>query len=227
MPIRIIILFVILSLLGCSRINTQNSNSGKKNKYLENEYFKVVPSKGIFVFNDTLLIGGKLKSVVTFLNKYSLKYSLSFDEPGEITIASIDSPPPNIDGTFSDTWHQTPDEHCIDYAATIKVDSMTFRLCYSNKLGTILDKKAYTDSLKITSIKIGKPFKAKLFDNLKLGDPFEQIFEHFEKPNYCCQPGQTISKYKGNGVIFEVEDDKASADFGKIKSIEVNNISIN
>lgn len=227
MSIRIIILFLILSFCNCSLIKSQNKYLGKSNKSLENEFIKMVPFKGMVVSNDSLLIGGRLKEILSFLKKHSAKYSLLFNEPRHNTTTTIDSPPPNIDGTFDENWHHTPDEHSTDYSATLKADSLTFNLYFSSHGKTYLDKNLFIDSLKVVSLRISKPLKAGLYDSLKIGDSFEQIFNHYEKPGYCCQYGQIISRYGGSGVIFLIECDKSKIDYGKIKGIEINNLSMN
>lgn len=227
MSIRIIILFVILSFCNCSIIKSQNKYLGKANECLKNEFIKMVPFKGIVVSNDSLHIGDRLKILLKFLEKHSLKYSLLINEPRSITCSSMDSPPPIIDGTFDKNWHHTPDEYSTDYSATLKADSLTFNLYFSNHGKTYLDKNLFTDSLKVVSIRISKPFKAWLYNNLEIGDSFEQIFNHYEKPGYCCQPGQIICRYGGSGVVFYIECDKSKIDYGNIKGIEINNLSMN
>lgn len=227
MSIRIIILFLILSFCNCSIIKSQNKYLGKANKSLENEFIKMVPNKGIVVYNDSLYIGDRSKILLRFLEKHSLKYSLLINEPRSVTFSTIDSPPPNEDGTFDKNWHHTPDEYFTDYSAILKVDSLIFNLYFYHRGKEVHDKKQFTDSLKVTSIRISKPLKAGLYDNLEIGDSFEQIFNHYEKPGYCCQPGQIISRYGGSGVVFYIECDKSKIYYGKIKGIEINNLPMN
>jgi hypothetical protein len=188
----------------------------------------MIPFKGIVVYNDSLLVGERLKNVLSILEKHSLKYNLKFCEPKKLTITFMDSPPPYEDGTFPENPPHQPDKYFTDWKATLKVDSLTIVLLYNHPGHNAVNKKVATDSLIVISIKITRPMNAGLNENLKIGDSFEQIFKYYEKPDYCCQPGEIVRQYGGGGVIFKIDSNKSEIDnYGKIKEIEINSLAIN
>ncbi|MFA4853589.1 MAG: hypothetical protein WC599_13820 [Bacteroidales bacterium] len=141
--------------------------------------------------------------------------------PRQLVCTHIGSPPPGYTGEYINQ----PDEYFTEYLATFKCDSMTFYFSYHSKGQNVLDENIYMDSLKISSILIKKPLNAGLFDDLKIGAPYEEIFKYFEKPKYFNQPDIIRREYKYTGIIFTIETDKSQVNnYGKIIRIEINNL---
>lgn len=189
---------------------------------LGNSYIQLIPSHGILLDSDSILIGKTgIADLLTKLDTNSIKCKLTVDSPKQLVVASMDSPPPGYTGDYK----HRPDEYFTDYSATFQFDSLTFRFYYSSHGQVVLAKDIYTDSLKINSIIVSKQMNAGLFEDLKIGDSFEQIFKHFKKPEYLKQVDITRKEIKYSGIVFTIETDKSKVEnYGKIIKIEINNL---
>jgi len=189
---------------------------------LESNSIELIPSKGIILDSDSLLIRKiGIADLLSKLDTNSIKCKLTINSPRQLIATYADSPPPGYTGEYI---HQ-PDEYFTDYSAKLQCDSLTFYFFYYSKGQTVLAKNIYMDSLKISSIRIGKPLNAALLDDLKLGDSYEQIFKYYKKPAYLNQQDPFRKEQKYTGVRFTVETDLSNVDnYGKIIAIEINNL---
>jgi hypothetical protein len=145
---------------------------------------------------------------------------LTFNNPEQIVFTHIGSPPPDFTGQCV----PQPDDLFTDYSATVQFDSLTFLFSYSSINNKILDQSSSLDSLKIKTITISKPLNAGLYDDLKIGDNYEQIFKHFKKPVHFNELNEINKEYKFIGIIFIIETNRSKVDtYGKIIKIEINN----
>jgi len=188
---------------------------------LESNSIQLIPSKGILIDSDSILIGKTgVADLLSKLDTNSIKCKLTVDSPKQIVGTHMDSPPPGYTGKYV---HQ-PDDYYTNYSATLQSDSLTFHFHYSSQGQTVVDKNIYMDSLKISSIRIGKPLNAALFEGLKLGDSYEQIFKYYKKPAYLNQLDPFRKEHKYTGVVFTIETDQSKVEnYSKIIAIEINN----
>lgn len=224
---RKMILFNVLVLLSltisCAKETQENRSVNLLTKdKLENSYIQLIPFHGILLESDSILIGKTtIDDLKAKLDTNSIKCKLTINSPRQLVMTTIDSPPPGYTG---ENKHQ-PDEYFTDYSATLQVDSITFCFHYSSQGQTVLDKDVYTDSLKVSSITITKQMNAGLFEDLKIGDSYEQIFKHFNKPEYFNVPDIYRKEIKYTGVVFTIETDKLKVEnYGRISKIEINNL---
>jgi len=189
---------------------------------LGNSYIQLIPSRGILLDSDSILIGKTaITDLLTKLDTNSIK--LTVDSPKRLVISTMDSPPPGYTGEYK----HRPDEYFTDYSSTLKFDSLTFCFYYNSIGQTVFDKNIYMDSLRIRSIVIKMPLNAGLFEDLKIGDFYEQIFKHFERPEYFSQLDSYRKEIKFNGVVFTIETDKSKVEnYGRIIKIEINNSTV-
>jgi len=190
---------------------------------LESTYIQLIPFKGIVLDTDSVLIGkNDISDLLSKIDTNSIPCKLIVDTPRQLILSYMDSPPPGYGGEYK---HQ-PDEYITDYSATLNVDCLVFQYGFSQYGKNVLNYNIYKDSLKITSIKVTNAIKAGVFDDLKIGDSYEQIFKYFEKKTYCNQPDMIRKEYTANGIVFTIETDESQADnYGKIIAIEINRLT--
>jgi hypothetical protein len=139
-----------------------------------------------------------------------------------LCVGISDSPPPG----YSGKWHHSIAIPVTDYAATLKVDSITFYFCYSSSGQKDNCFDSIEDSLYLNSIQIIGLLNAGINKNLKIGDSFEKIFNYFEKPKNDYHLNMIRNEYKYNGVIFKLDLDSLHYEtFKKIIAIEVNQLN--
>ena len=226
---RMIIANLLISALlffSCEKEARKTDISGQllTKEILESSFIKLIPSVGIVLNSDSILIHKThLIDLQSKVDTNSLSYKLTIDEPMQITMTTVDSPPPGYTGEYN----HTPDRYFVDYLATLQFDQVTFCF-YSSSEGKVpLSKNIYTENLKISSIRVSKPLQAGLFEDLKIGDAYENIFKHFEKPSYLNQLDEIRKEINYSGVIFTIETDKTKAgDYGRIIKIEINNLGV-
>lgn len=189
---------------------------------LGNSYIQLIPFHGILLNSDSILIGKTtIDDLSAKIDTNSIKCKITINSPRQLVMSTIDSPPPGYTGEYK----PQPDEYFTDYSATLQLDSLTYRFHYFSQGQVVLDKDIYTDSLKVSSIIITKPTNAGLFEDLKIGDPYDQVFKHFNKPAYFNQPDSYRKEIKYAGVVFTIETDKLKVqDYARIIKIEINNL---
>lgn len=225
---KMIIFNVLISTIlffSCAKESQKESSVNLLTKEkLGNSYIQLIPSRGILLDSDSILIGKTaIADLLTKVDTNSIKCKLTVDKPRQLVMSSMDSPPPGYTGEYK---HQ-PDVYFTDYSSTLKCDSLIFYFYYNSMGQTVLDKKIYMDSLRIRSIVIKMPLNAGLFEDLKIGDSYEQIFKHFEKPEYFSQLDSYRKEIKFNGVVFTIETDKSKVEnYGRIIKIEINNSTV-
>lgn len=202
----------------------ETSVSSLTKEKLGKSYIQLIPSRGILIDSDSILIGKTgIANLLTKLDTNSIKCKLTVDEPRQLVVSSMDSPPPGYTGEYK----HKPDEYFSEYFSTLQCDSLIFCFYYNSKGRTVLDKNIYMESLRIRSIVIKMPLNAGLFEDLKIGDSYEQIFKHFEKPEYFSQLDSYRKEIKFNGVVFTIETDKSKVkNYGRIIKIEINNSTL-
>lgn len=175
---------------------------------------QLIPMKGIVLGSDSILIRKTgVADLSGMIDTNSMHCRFTIDKPRQLVCSHTGFP------------HQ-PDEYFTDYSATLQFDSIVFHLGFNQSGQNILDKDIFMDSLKVTSIIIGNGLNARVFDNLKIGDFYRQIFEYFEKPGFTNQPDKLRSEYTYNGIIFTIETDKSRVDkYGRIIKIEINSLT--
>jgi len=193
---------------------------------LESSFIQLIPYKGILLYSDSILLGKTdIEDLLGKLDTNSIKCVLTVDSPRQLVVESQGSPPPKDNGEsgYTEDYEPTPDEYFTDYSATLKCDSLTFSFHYTSQGKTVLDNDIYMDSLKICSISIRKPLNAGLFEDLKIGDSYEQIFKHFKKPGYLYEADMIRKEIKYTGIVFTIETNKSQMEnYGRIIKIEVN-----
>lgn len=191
---------------------------------LESNFIKLIPSVGIVLNSDSILIRKNcLGDLQKMVDNNSLTCKLTVNSPKQLTMVTMDSPPPGFTGEYK----HRPDEYITDYSATLQVDSLTFCFYYSKKGQDVLSEDIYSDRLKINSIIISKPMNAGLFEDLKIGDSYEQIFKHFKKPEYLTQLDITRKEIRYTGIVFTIETDKSQVEnYGRIIKLEINNLMV-
>lgn len=216
-----VLILIVLSFSCVKETWKETSVSLLKKEKLENSYIQIIPSHGILLDSDSILIGKTgIADLVTKLDTDSIKCKLSVDSPRQLVRVSMDSPPLGYTGEYI---HQ-PDEYITDYSATLQFDSLTFSFYYSSHEQVVLSKAIFTDSLKINSIII-KQMNAGLFEDLKIGDSYEQIFKHYKKPEYLNQLDIPRKEIKYTGIVFTIETDTSKVEnYGRIIKIEINNL---
>jgi len=226
---RKIVLFIALILIVMSFASAQETLKEASAGFSTKEKpelgsIRLIPSQGILIGSDSVLIGKTgIADLLTLADTYSIKYKLTVDSPKQLVMKSIGSPPPGYTGEYQ---HQ-PDKYFTDYSATLEFDGLTFCFYYSSRGPVALTKDMYTDSLKINSIVISKQINARLFDDLKIGDSYAQIFNHFDKPAYFNQAGIVRKEIKYTGIVFTIETDKSKVEnYGRIIKIEINHLMV-
>ena len=216
------LILIVLSFSCAKETWKETSVSLLTKEKLENSYIRLIPSHGILLDSDSILIGkAGIADLLTKLDTNSIKCKLTVDSPKQLVGVFMDSPPPGYTGEYK---HQ-PDEYYTNYSATLQFDSLTFCFYYSSQGQVVLSKEIYTDSLKINSIIISEKMNAGLFEDLKIGDSYEQIFKHFKKPEYLNQLDITRKEIKYTGIVFTIETDKSKVEnYGRIIKIEINNL---
>ena len=192
-----------------------------KEKLVSNS-IQLIPSKGILIDSDSILIRKTgVADLLSKLDTISIKCTLTVDSPMQIVGTYADSPPPGYTGEYT----HRPDEYYTDYSATLQCDSLTFYFFYYSQGQIVLAKNIYMDSLMIASIRIGKPLNAAVFDDLKIGDSYEQIFKYYKKPAYLNQQDPFRKEHKYTGVVFTIETDQSKVEnYSKIIAIKINNL---
>lgn len=190
-------------------------------KRLKSTYIQLIPSKGICLNTDSILIGTtSIIDLLQIIDTNSIKWKLTFNNPEQIVLIHIGSPPPDFTGQYV----PQPDDLVTNYSATVQFDSLTFLFSYSSINNKILDQSSSLDILKIKTITISKPLNAGLYDDLKIGDNYEQIFKHFKKSVHFNELNEIQKEYKFIGIIFIIETNRSKVDtYGKIIKIEINN----
>jgi len=225
---KMILLNVLISLfLSFSYANeTQKETSVSllTKEKLRNNHIQLIPSRGILLNSDSLLIGKtSIADLLAKIDTNSIKCKLTIDNPKQIGMITIDSPPPGYTGEYK----HLPDEYHTDYSATLHFDSLTFCFYYFTQGQVVLAKDIYKDRLKINSIIISKKMNVGLFEDLKIGDSYEQIFKHFKKPTYFNQLEIYRKEIKYSGIVFTIETDISNAEnYGRIIKIEINNLMV-
>jgi len=191
---------------------------------LESSYVQLIPSLGILLDSDSILIGETgIADLLTKLDTNSIKCKLITNKPKQLMIATMDSPPPGYTGEYK----HRPDEYFTDYSSGLQCDSLSFFFSYNSNRPTVFDEDVYKDSLKINSIQIKMPMKAGLFEDLKLGDSYEQIFKYFKKPESFNQLDINGKEIRYSGVVFTIETDRSKREnYGRIIKIEINNLMV-
>ena len=214
-------ILIYSSSIESSRIDTLGQLLTKER--LKSSYIQLIPFKGIVLDSDSILIGKfGISDLLSKIDTNSINCKLTVDKPKQLVCEHIGSPPPGYTGEYK----PQPDEYFTNYSATLKVDCLVFQYGFTQSGKNVLNYDIYKDSLKITSIKVDNSIKAGLYDDLKIGDLYEQIFKHFEKTTYYNQPGLIRKEYMENGIIFTIETDQSQVDnYGRIIKIEINRLT--
>ncbi len=91
----LIILICKTTLMSQTQLREWNYNDSKNN------FIEIIPSKGIIIHNDSILIKvNSLIDIKNFLNKKLIKYSLNYNKPKVLCVGISDSPPPGYSGKY-------------------------------------------------------------------------------------------------------------------------------
>lgn len=218
----IISLLILLSFI--SEPSSQRSEENKLTSSDINTHFiQLLPLKGLVIQADSFLLGiCRIEDLFILFDTNDVKIDIEIDEPKGMVLSRIGSPPSGYTGEY----HPQPDEYFMNYSGNIKIDSLTFYFTYSHPGKDGYDFDTYIDGLTLSRIEVSHKNNAGLFEDLKVGDSYQRIFNYFKKPEYICNPNIIRRHHKENGVVFTIGTDTVDSDYyGRIKMIEINTLT--
>jgi len=207
--------------------------SKTNDNYVENEkltsfdfntdFIQLIPSKGIVLQSDSILLGKcSINNLITLIDTNDMHTEIKINKPKVLTISHLDSP---SQGYTEENQHQS-DEYFMNYSGYVKIEGLTFHFLFCHYGRDKYEYETYMDSLNLSKIRIYNKTNAGLYNDLKIKDQYEKIYNYYDKPIYHCNHDIIRTQHQKNGVIFTIGADSTDLDYyGKIKMIEINNLT--
>lgn len=180
---------------------------------LAKDFIKVLPSKGVLIDKDSLLLGYSIYDVIDKIDTLNTHYQLVIDKPISLSMHYQG-------GNYSVSYF-------VNYSAVVYVDSFEFHFFHSrpNEFDDLPFDSVKSD-MKLVKISVRNMKNIGLNADLAIGCTESDIYKYYSKPRIESNLQANTWSWIENGIIFTLGlSSKNKETCNRIVGIEINNRS--